>query len=113
MTDPAANGERFLAVAGDPVSAKDVADLLTAHMGAAAQRIPTKSMPDWIVRLAALVDPEARQIAPDVGKVRRATSEKARRVLGWEPRSNEDAILATAVSLVRLGLVGSRAGASE
>jgi dihydroflavonol-4-reductase len=112
MTDPAANGERFLAVAGDSVSAMEVADLLTAHMGAAAQRVPTKVMPDWMVRLAALVDPETRQIAPDVGKVRRASNEKARHVLGWEPRSNEDAILATAVSLVRLGLVGRSGGAS-
>jgi dihydroflavonol-4-reductase len=112
MTDAAAGGERFLAVAGDSVSAMEVADLLTAHMGAAAQRVPTKVMPDWMVRLAALVDPETRQIAPDVGKVRRASNEKARHVLGWEPRSNEDAILATAVSLVRLGLVGRSGGAS-
>jgi len=33
------------------------------------------------------------------------TNEKAKRVLGWEPRSREDAIVATAESLVELGLV--------
>ncbi len=112
MTDAAAGGERFLAVAGDSVSVKDVAGLLTAHMGAAAQRVPTKSMPDWMVRLVALVNPEAREIAPDLGKVRRASNEKARRVLGWQPRSNEEAILATAQSLVRLGLVGGPRGSA-
>ena len=30
-----------------------------------------------------------------------------RRVLGWEPRSAEDAVVATAESLVQLGLVKS------
>jgi dihydroflavonol-4-reductase len=37
--------------------------------------------------------------------VKNATSEKARRMLGWAPRSNEQAIVATAESLVRLGLL--------
>ena len=65
-----------------------------------------------MVRLVALVNPEAREIAPDLGKVRRASNEKARRVLGWQPRSNEEAILATAQSLVRLGLVGGPRGSA-
>jgi len=34
-----------------------------------------------------------------------ATSEKARRLLGWNPRSAEEAIVATAESLVRLQLL--------
>jgi nucleoside-diphosphate-sugar epimerase len=102
MTDPAAKGERFLAVADGPMSLKDVADVLRARMGAAAARVPTSELPDWLVKLAAPVNPAARQIAPEVGKVRRASNEKARRVLGWKPRSNEEAIVATAESLVAL-----------
>lgn len=105
MTDPAAKGERFLAVAGDPMSLLDIADVLRARMGTAAQRVPTGTVPDWVVRLAAPFNPAARRAAPDVGKVRRATNEKARRVLGWTPRSNEEAVVATAESLVRLGLL--------
>jgi dihydroflavonol-4-reductase len=42
---------------------------------------------------------------PDLGKRKNATNEKARRLLAWPPRSNEDAIVATAESLVRLGLL--------
>jgi len=34
-----------------------------------------------------------------------ATSEKAIRLLGWELRAREEAIVATAESLVRLGLL--------
>ena len=73
-------------------------------MGAAARRVPSFEIPDWLVRLAALRDPAARQIVPDLGKPKNATSAKAQRLLGWTPRSSEEAIVATAESLVRLGL---------
>jgi hypothetical protein len=43
-----------------------------------------------------------QQIVPELGKVKNATNEKAWRMLGWAPRSNEEAIVATAESLVRL-----------
>jgi dihydroflavonol-4-reductase len=42
---------------------------------------------------------------PELGHVKNASNEKARRVLGWEPQSNEESIVATAESLVRLGLL--------
>ena len=105
MTDPAARGERFLALADGPMSIKDVADVLRTHLGEAAKRVPTRQAPNWVVGLLGLVNAEARGIVPDLGVVLRASNEKARRMLGWEPRSNEEAILATAQSLLRLGLV--------
>jgi hypothetical protein len=37
--------------------------------------------------------------------VKNATNEKAKRLLDWTPGSNEEAIVATAESLVRLGLL--------
>ena len=79
--------------------------MLKARMGDAASQVSTAMLPDWIVRLAALVSPRAAQIAPDLGKVRTSTSEKAKRLLGWEPRSAEDALVATAESLLQLGLL--------
>jgi nucleoside-diphosphate-sugar epimerase len=105
MTHPAAKGERFLAVAGDFVSTLDIAKILKAHMGAAAKRVSTRQLPDFLVRLAALRDPAVKQIIPELGKRKNATGEKARRLLGWAPRSNEEAIVATAESLTRLGLL--------
>lgn len=109
MTDPAAKGERFLAVAGDFMSILDIANVLRARLGDAARRAPRKELPNWLVRVASLTDPAIRQILPELGKRRNATNEKARRVLGWAPRSNEEAIVAAAESLVRLGLVRSGA----
>ena len=105
MTDPAAKGERFLAVAGDFLSIQDIAKILKARIGAAARKVPTRQLPNWLVRLAAMRDPAVKQILPELGKRKNATNEKARRVLGWTPRSNEESIVATAESLLRLGLL--------
>jgi nucleoside-diphosphate-sugar epimerase len=83
----------------------DVAQLLKARLGAAAKRVPARSIPDWVLRVFGLFDATARGIVPELGKAKESTHEKATRVLGWTPRSNEEAILATAESLIRLGLV--------
>ena len=105
MTDPAAKGERFLAVAGDFMSIRDIAQVLKGRMGASAKRVKTLQLPNWVVRLAAMRDPAVKQILPELGKMRNATNEKAKRVLGWAPCSNEESIVATAESLIRLGLL--------
>lgn len=105
MTNPAAKGERFIAISGDALSMRDIAMTLKSRMGAAAARVPTRELPNWLVRVASLADPSVRQLLPELGKVKNATNEKARRLLGWAPRSREDSIIATAESLIRLGLL--------
>lgn len=105
MTHPAARGERFLAVAGDFLSMLEIAKLLKARMGDSATRVPLRELPNWILRLAVLRDPAIKLILPELGKWKNATGEKARRLLGWSPRSREDAIIATAESLVCLRLL--------
>jgi nucleoside-diphosphate-sugar epimerase len=102
MTHPAASGERFLAVAGDFMSMLDIARLLKSKMGAAAKKVPTFQLPNFLIRLAALRDPAVKQIIPELGKPKNATAEKAKSMLGWSPRSREESILATAESLQRL-----------
>jgi nucleoside-diphosphate-sugar epimerase len=105
MIEPSAEGERFLAVAGDFLSLLDIAKILKSRLGAAARRVPTRELPNWLVRLAALRDPAVKQILPELGKHKNASNEKARRLLGWTPRSTEECIVATAKSLLRLGLL--------
>jgi nucleoside-diphosphate-sugar epimerase len=104
MTNPAAKGERFLAVAGECMSMFEVAKVLRRRMGAAAKRVRLE-LPDWFARILAFGSPTLREMVPQLGKIRNATSEKARRVLGWTPRPNEEVIVATAESLIRLGLL--------
>jgi nucleoside-diphosphate-sugar epimerase len=105
MTNPAAKSQRFLAVAGEFLSVVQIARVLKRRMGAAGRRIPTMEIPDFLVRLAARRDPAVQQILPELGKRKNGTNEKARRLLNWQPRSNEECLVATAESLVRLGLL--------
>jgi dihydroflavonol-4-reductase len=105
MTNPAANGQRFLAAAGDSMTMQQIALVLQKRLGDAARRVPTRVLPDWLVRLVSLTDPAVAQFIPELGKIKHATNTKARELLGWMPRSNEEAIVATAESLLQLGLL--------
>jgi nucleoside-diphosphate-sugar epimerase len=110
MHDPAARGERFLAVAGDFMSLLEIANLLRDRLGAAARNVPRRELPDWVVRLGAVFNPAARQILPELGKFKNASNEKARQVLRWAPRSNAESLLATADTLLRLNLIKNGGG---
>ncbi|MEA2400450.1 MAG: hypothetical protein QOK00_853 [Thermoleophilaceae bacterium] len=103
MTEPAAAGERFLAVAGEFMTVAEIAAVLRERMGADASKVPTRMLPNWLVRLVSRFDSSVRQIVPELGKAKQASNAKAKQALGWAPRSNEEAIVATAESLVRLG----------
>jgi nucleoside-diphosphate-sugar epimerase len=105
MTDPAARGERFLATAGDFVSARQIAQILKDGLGDAGAKVPLRPLPSWLLRAIGLFDPQVRGVTPELGKHKNASNEKARRLLGWSPRSVKEATLATARSLLELGLV--------
>lgn len=112
MTHAAAKGERFLAIAGESLWMIDVAKVLRSCIGVAAAKVSTRELPNWVVRLAARRDPRIRGVATLLGRNMNATSEKAMRLLGWTPRSSKEAIVATAESLIRLGLLRQSEGAA-
>ncbi|MBL4678555.1 MAG: hypothetical protein JKY70_20510, partial [Mucilaginibacter sp.] len=105
MTHPAANGQRFIATAGESIWLAEVAKILKNNLGDAAAKVSTKQIPNTLLRIAALTDPIAKSIVPLLGIIMNTTSAKAIEVLGWSPRSTQDAIVATAESLIRLKLV--------
>jgi dihydroflavonol-4-reductase len=105
MTDAKANGERFLAVAGKGLSMLDIALTLREAFPEKAARIPKKETPNWLIRGLALFNPTVKLVVPFLGLVKEASHEKATRLLGWQPRSNREAVIATAESLIKLGLV--------
>lgn len=105
MIDPAASGQRFLAIAGESMWLVEVARILKSRMGQAAGKVSTRVLPNGIVRMAALTNPAMKAMVPLLDVNLNATSEKAQRVLGWSPRPAEEAIVATAESLVNLGLL--------
>lgn len=105
MTHPAAAGERFIAVAGPALSLHQVARILRERVGRSARRVPHFEFPDIVVRVLARFVPALRGFVHQLGIVRHASNNKARTVLGWSPRSPEEAVTATAESLLRFGLL--------
>jgi nucleoside-diphosphate-sugar epimerase len=88
MTTPDAAGKRFLALADGPtVTFLDVAQVLRERLGSFAERVPTEEAPGE--------EPSPLVIHND----------RAKRELGFSPRSAEQTIVDTAESLRDLGLV--------
>lgn len=104
MTHPQAHGQRFLG-ASDFYWMSDVARALKARMGAAARKVPTHELPDFLVRTVSLMDPLVRSVVFDLGRARPISNAKAKSLLGWAPRSNDDAIEDCAKSLLQHGIV--------
>lgn len=106
MTAPGAAGERFLVSSGEPaVAMLQIGAILRAHLGPAASKVPTRTIPNLVVRVAALFSAEFRPVAADLGFVKQVSNEKARRVLGLQPRTSEEAVIASAESLIAKSLV--------
>jgi dihydroflavonol-4-reductase len=99
MTAPEAAGQRFIA-AGTFGWMADLAILLRARLGDAANKVPTRRVPDFLVRLAAIVNKELRTAVPRLGQKRDFTSAKAQATLGWRPRPLEETVLDCARSLI-------------
>ncbi|MFT4109291.1 SDR family oxidoreductase [Propionicimonas sp.] len=106
MTPPEAAGQRFLLSNGPAIPLAEIAATIRRQLGDAAAKVPTRRLPDLLFRLAALVNPEFRGMAPELGYVKQTSSAKARELLGWVPRDPHEAIVAAAESLVAKGLVG-------
>ena len=104
MTAPEASGERFIA-AGKFAWMSEAADLLRARLGDAAKKVPTRKVPDFVLRLASLFDKDLGAVTPSLGKKHDYSSAKAQRLLGWRPRPIEDTILDCARSLIAHNLV--------
>src|SRR3954451_654354 len=105
MTAPEAAGERFLAIGEDFRWISEMGQWLREELPQRARKVPKRELPNLLVRLAARFDGSLRQLIPELGVRKRATNEKARRLLGWAPRGDRETALATAESLLELGLV--------
>jgi nucleoside-diphosphate-sugar epimerase len=86
---------------------KQIGAILKSRFGKAAQRVPTRTIPNAVVRLAALFNAEFRPVAIDLNYVKKVSNDRARRVLGLRPRTSEQAIIASAESMIAKSLVGN------
>jgi nucleoside-diphosphate-sugar epimerase len=105
MTAPQAAGQRFIA-AGSFAWMGDIADILRAKLAKAeAAKVPTRRVPDFVVRLVGLLDRDLGSVTPGLGRKHDFTSAKAQNLLGWRPRATEETVLDCARSLIAEGLV--------
>lgn len=104
LTAPNMAGERFIA-SGPFLWMKDVAAILRDGLGEQARKVPTRRLPDFLVKLSALFDPVIKQVVGELGNVREMDAGHAKAVLGWETRPATESILDTARDMIRLGLV--------
>jgi len=105
MTAPEAAGERLIAT-GEWRWMEEMSEILHAELGSRAARVPTKSMPDFVVRLASLFDRQLTFVTPILGRKHAVTSAKAERLFGWKSRSSTATIVDCAESLIAAGVVG-------
>ncbi len=104
LTAPDMAGERFIC-SGPFMTMSDIAKVLREGLGKQARKVPTRRLPNWAVRIAALFDPMVRQVLGELGNRRESPPVHAREKLGWIPRPAEESILDTARSMIALGIV--------
>src|SRR5258708_25600960 len=92
---PEAAGQRFIA-ASDFAWLADVAALLRARLGEAANKVPTRKVPDFVLRLAPPFHQNLAAAAPRLGDKRAFNSAKAQIMLGSLPRSLVETVLTCA-----------------
>jgi dihydroflavonol-4-reductase len=104
MVVPWAGGRRF-PMGDKTVSMLEMARVVAAAMPEFASRLPRYEVPDWLVRLFAFVDADMRGNMGELGVIRRTDSSEVVKLLGRPLISSEDALVATARSLVAEGVV--------
>jgi nucleoside-diphosphate-sugar epimerase len=102
MTAPQAAGQRYIG-SGPFMSMSEIAHFLKERLGDQAKKVPTRKLPDWLVRIVGLFDSEVRGQLFELGKVRRLSSAKAEKERGWSSRPIEETIMDTATSLKAVG----------
>ena len=68
-------------------------------------KVPTRKVPDFVLRLAGLFDKDLGSVAGGLGRKHDFSSAKAQQMLGWKPRPIEDTVLDCARSLILEGVV--------
>src|SRR6201996_3990190 len=102
MLKPEAAGQRVLASAGQPLKLSEIAAILRPALGDGGARIPTREVPDWVVRTVGRFVPALGAFADLLGPPKAVSAEKATKMLGWQPRSAAVTVAETGKSLLAL-----------
>jgi dihydroflavonol-4-reductase len=98
------SGGRYL-VASEPAWMIDIARAVKAGLGEEARKVPTRELPDFVIRMVAVFDGAARTSVPKLGLHSRFDNSATRAALGMEFIPLSESAPAMARSLIALGLV--------
>ena len=105
MITPEAAGQRFLC-SGGTIWMKDIADILSERFSTRGyKKIPKLLMTTLLVRVLARFDKKIALVADSLDWDYELSNDKTKRVLQWQPRPKEEAILSMAESLIEHGFV--------
>ena len=104
MTTPQAAGKRFIAN-GASIPLQEFARILDRNFSNRGYRVPTRILPDWLIRFLAIFVPKTKPVVHALGWNHSLSTEQARSILSWQPRPYEGTIVAMAESMMEHGLV--------
>lgn len=99
-------GERII-LAAESLWMPDMVDLLLSENPQFKAVLNPRVMPNWQLKIMSLFNRPLRHLAMEANATRNLSNHKAQKLLGMEPRSSREALLATAKDLIRLGLVAT------
>jgi nucleoside-diphosphate-sugar epimerase len=104
MTIPEANGKRFCCTA-ENAWIKEIAEILNNYFSSLGYRIPTRELPNVLIRFVGLFDKTVRLVVGDLGKRSEISNKLIKKVLDWNPRSLEEMVIAMGKSMIEHGVV--------
>ncbi|PIQ49322.1 MAG: nucleoside-diphosphate sugar epimerase [Cytophagales bacterium CG12_big_fil_rev_8_21_14_0_65_40_12] len=101
MEKPEAANQRFIGSSGY-YSFKEVADIIREAYP--TRKVPKQLLPNFMVRFISNFDKALKPILIDLGTERKLDNSKAKKLLGWKPIDNKEAVLSCAKSILQIGL---------
>jgi nucleoside-diphosphate-sugar epimerase len=103
MTAESARGKRF-PMGNGTYTLLEMARILRKAMPERSGKMPRFEVPDWVVRLLGFVDADVRGNLAELGVVKKADASEVRKLLGRDLIPADEAIIASARSLIDQGL---------
>lgn len=105
LEEPGLAGERFLA-AGRFMKMIEVGEALRKGLPAEyTKKVPTRTMPNWMVSILSIFNAGVRSIKSELGKSRHVDGAHTEQRLGWTTRPEEESIVDCGKSLIEHGVV--------
>ena len=104
MLIPEAAGKRFCC-AIENTRIQDIALILDKHFKSRGYNIPTRILPNILVRFRALYNKTTRLVVKDLGRRTHISNERIKNILDWKPRTLEEMVVAMGESMIEQGFV--------